>query len=92
MYPSVRPREYAKSKYSPERVRPVPTDAEAVKVPYEPYPRSTDAYGSAPTEAVLMFMLAPKAPGPAADVPRPRWSCTLESMPESAGMFTQKTS
>ena len=39
-----------------------------------------------------MLMLAPKAPAPLADVPRPRCTCTEESREVNAGMFTQKTS
>ena len=39
-----------------------------------------------------MLMLAPKAPGPLADVPRPRCTCTPEMRRVSAGMFTQNTS
>ena len=39
-----------------------------------------------------MLMLAPKAPAPFAEVPKPRCTWTPDRIPVRAGMFTQKTS
>ncbi len=92
MYPSVKFREYAALKYTPDFVRPVPAATAEVKVPYEPKPKSAVAKGRTPTDAVLMFTLAPNAPAPFAEVPSPLWSCTEERSVDNEGIFTQKTS
>ena len=82
----------ARSKYSPLGSFPDDMAADVMKVPKEPPLNSTQAVGSGRTKAVFMLMLAPKAPGPLADVPSPRCTCTPDRREVSAGIFTQNTS
>ena len=92
MYPSVLPAEYARLKYRPEGSRPDMPDTVVRTVPYEPADSSQRKAGSGVTKAVFILTLAPKAPAPLADVPRPRWTWTPDSRAVRAGILTQNTS